>query len=118
MWSEERIRLGKQLNLAIERGQTDLVRSLCTAHPWLVTDLQWNDSDTWIGVPVADGNVEMMRTLLDLGFNVNALSLPEKSSALADAIANKALRINNLPNFVISFLDGFRSSTRHETRFV
>lgn len=91
-WTHEQIDIGKTLNLAIEGGDVDACRSLCTQYPWLVTNHKWQVRDgfapTWIAVPARAGDIAMMRLLLDLGFDVNALSGKEQSSALDSAVSN------------------------------
>ena len=86
-WTGERIEIGKRLNLAIEGGRTDEVISLCTEYPWLICDHTWSKRRlTWIEVAATKGNVDMMKTLVDLGFNIDALSGKEGSTALATSV--------------------------------
>ncbi len=86
-WTDERIETGKRLYLAIESGQIEEVLSLCAENPWLVSDHTWlRRRNTWIAIPAIRGNVEMMKTLLELGFNANALSGKEQSTALDTAV--------------------------------
>lgn len=85
MWTPERIEIGKQLNLAIERGQIDLVRGLCAKHQWLVCDRKWH-GQPWMQTAAIKGRIPIVATMLELGFNINALRLPEKSTALVSAI--------------------------------
>ena len=90
-WTDDQVAIGKQFFLAIERGQLDVCRDLCDRYPWLVTDHTWHEykgfRPTWIKVPARSGNIAMMQLLLDLGFNVNALSGKEQSSALVNAVS-------------------------------
>ena len=86
MWTPERIEIGKQLLYAIEDGESATVRSLCSMNPWLVTDYLWLGEATWLNTAAKKGRIEMMATLLDLGFNIDALRLPEKSTALSTSI--------------------------------
>lgn len=90
-WTDDQIAIGKQFFLAIERGQVEACRDLCAHYPWLVTDHTWEEykgfRPTWIVVPARSGNIAMMQLLLDLGFNVNALSGKEQSSALIHAVS-------------------------------
>lgn len=86
MWTPERIAIGKELNLAIERGNETTVRALCTNNPWIIIDHKWDGERIWLEPAAQRGNVPMLRLLLELGFGVNALRLPEKSSALSYAI--------------------------------
>ena len=90
-WTDEQVEIGKTFNLAIERGDVDACRSLCTQYPWLVTDHTWQVISgyrpTWIKKPSWSGDITMMRSLLDLGFDVNAFSGKEQSSALDNAVS-------------------------------
>jgi hypothetical protein len=90
-WTDEEIEIGQEFNLAIERGNIDLCRAMCGDYPWLITDHTWHDykgyRPTWIKVPARSGNISMMAFLLDQGFDVNALSGKEQSSALGSAVS-------------------------------
>ncbi len=86
MWNKQQIDIGRELFLAIERGQTEIVRATCASHPWLISDYNSTGKQTWIDVAAGKENVGMMATLLDLGFNIDALRLPEESTALSKAI--------------------------------
>ncbi len=88
-WTEAQTKIGKRFNLAIEENKTKVVRELVQKHSWLVRDYEWNNRSTWMRTVGLVGHVAMAETLLDLGFNIDALSLPEKSSALSLAIAFK-----------------------------
>lgn len=83
-------KLSKKLDLelwgAIVNIQPEVVKVLCSTHTELVTDYRCNGESTWLNECVKVGNVGLVETLLDLGFNVNALRLPEKSSAVTTAI--------------------------------
>lgn len=86
-WTKEKIEIGRDLLLAVERGQIDLVRDLCEANRWLVTDHTWHGSkSTWIKTPARRGNIQMIKTMLQIGFDVNALSGKEQSTALTSAV--------------------------------
>lgn len=89
MWTPERIEIGRQFFWAIDEGDVDLIRTMCHDHPWLVANYQWDGESTWIGVAAREGRVEVMAALLDLGFDINALSLPERCTALGTAIGFK-----------------------------
>ncbi len=90
-WTKEQIEIGLKFDLAIERGDIGLCRSLCQQFPYLITDHTWQVitgyRPTWIKVPARAGNIAMMETLLELGFDVNALSGKEQSSALGSAVS-------------------------------
>jgi ankyrin repeat protein len=86
MWTPERVAIGKELNIAIERSDVAQVRAICTNNSWVICDHKWDGERIWLDRPVQRGNLEMVELLLDLGFNVDALRLPEKSSALSYAI--------------------------------
>lgn len=86
LWTSDRIALGKQLHLAIERSNTSLVRSMCAEHPWLVADFNWNGHLTGLNVAASYAYVEMVSALLELGFGVNAVDPRDGSCALMSAI--------------------------------
>jgi ankyrin repeat protein len=86
MWTPERVAIGKELNIAIERGDVAQVRAICANNSWVICDHKWDGERIWLDRPVQRGNLQMVELLLDLGFNVDALRLPEKSSALSYAI--------------------------------
>jgi len=90
-WTNEQIETGKEFYHAVRNGEVDVCRKLCNEFPWLVTDHTWQVHDgfaqTWIGVAVLSGEVAMIEMLLDLGFDVNALSGKEQSSALGNAVS-------------------------------
>jgi hypothetical protein len=90
-WSDEQIAIGSEFYNALRSGCTDVCRKLCSQNTWLVTDHTWQVRDgfapTWINVAVLSGNVEIVAALLDFGFDVNALSGKEQSSALGIAIS-------------------------------
>jgi len=85
-WTLEQIEIGKEFNLAIEEDDTERVRALVKKHPWLVRDYKWNNRSAWMCTVGMYGHVAMAKTLLDLGFNIDAVNLPEKSTALSCAI--------------------------------
>lgn len=85
-WTLEQIEIGKEFNLAIEEDDTECVRALVKQHPWLVQDYKWNNRSTWMCTVGMYGHVAMAETLLDLSFNIDAVNLPEKSTALSCAI--------------------------------
>ena len=90
-WADAQIEIGKEFYRAMERGEVDDCRRLCTRFPWLITDHTWEEyrgyRPTWIEVPARKGDMAMMKLLLDLGFDVNALSGKEQSSALSHAVS-------------------------------
>ncbi len=92
-WTSDQIELGKQLNLAIEQGDTDLVQGMCAEHPWLVTDFDWDGYLWGLKVAASYGRVEMVATLLALGFGVNAVDPRDGSCALMSAIDRERDRI-------------------------
>src|SRR5262245_58379971 len=96
MWTDERIEIGRELFLAIESGETERVRELCTANPWLVRDYMWQPDNTWMHAAARTGHVETTAAMLELGFNIDALRLPEKSSALSIAIDFEHMRLVRL----------------------
>lgn len=85
-WTGDPIELGKQLHLAVEGGDTNLVRSMCSEHPWLVTDFDWNGYLWGLKVAARRGHLEMVSTLLGVGFGVNAVDPHDRSCALMSAI--------------------------------
>lgn len=89
-WTEEQIEIGKEFHGALRNGNADVCRELCSKYQWLVTDHNWQVRDgfapTWLNVAVLSGDVATVKTLLDLGFDVNALCGKEQSSALGIAI--------------------------------
>lgn len=89
-WTNEQIEIGKEFHGALRNGNAELCRELCSKYKWLVTDHNWQVRDgfapTWLNVAVLSGDVATVKTLLDLGFDVNALSGKEQSSALGVAI--------------------------------
>lgn len=87
MWNKKTEAIGLELARAICRGDIDFVKKTCADHPWLITDYDWDGKSIWIKDAAIKGNVEMMATLLDLGFNIDAVNLPDKSSALDTAIS-------------------------------
>jgi ankyrin repeat protein len=76
----------RSLFAALEAGDTDTVRELCTTHPWLIKDHLWTRDDTWLQHAVRMKNLEMITLLLDLGFNIDAVDRVLKSTALSDAL--------------------------------
>ena len=90
-WTNEQIEIGKRFHGALRTGNVELCRSLCIEFPWLITDHTWQVRDgfapTWIGVAVLSGDVALIKLLLDLGLDVNALSGREQSSALVDSVS-------------------------------
>jgi hypothetical protein len=90
-WTDAQIEIGKEFHRSIRRGQVDEVRRLFTEFPWLFMDHTWQGDpgyrNTWITVPARSGDMAMMKLLLDLGFDANALSGKEQSSALSDAVS-------------------------------
>ena len=89
-WTDEQIEIGKEFHGALRNGNAELCRELCSKYKWLVTDHNWQVRDgfapTWLNVAVLSGDVATVKTLLDVGFDVNALSGKEQSSALGVAI--------------------------------
>jgi hypothetical protein len=90
-WTDEQIEIGQRFHGALRSGKVDECRSLCSRFPWLITDHTWQVRDgfapTWIGVAVRSGDITLLSLLLDLGFDVNALSGKERSSALSAAVS-------------------------------
>lgn len=87
IWTEEQIVIGKQLFLAIERKQHDLVVDLCNQNPWIITDRQWTNNQSWLKPAVYGGDLKMVTLLLDIGYNIDSLDMPVRSTALTSAIA-------------------------------
>lgn len=89
-WTDEQIEIGREFHGALRNGNAELFRELCSKYKWLVTDHNWQVRDgyapTWLNIAVLSGDVATVKTLCDLGFDVNALSGKEQSSALGVAI--------------------------------
>jgi ankyrin repeat protein len=75
-----------QLYLAIEEKNCNAVRDIINANPQSFTDRVSDDGEAWIALAARVSSVDVVKCLLDAGFNVNALSLPEEFSALDAAI--------------------------------
>lgn len=86
MWTEEQIVIGKQLHLAIRRKQHHFVSNICQQNPWIITDRQWTDRESWLNPAVYGGDINMVTLMLDIGYNIDSLDMPEHNSALASAI--------------------------------
>lgn len=86
IWTSERIEKGKQLHLAIRRGQIEIVKELCNNNSWLICDFDWNGDLFGIKVAAAYGQLEIVKEMLELGFNVNAVDPRSRICALASAI--------------------------------
>jgi hypothetical protein len=93
----DRNEVTSQLRRAIYGKQIDRIQELCREHPWLVTDHIYKADETtklkksWIifaveGLPGEGGDYKVIQTMLDLGFNINGLNLPEKWSVIDIAI--------------------------------
>lgn len=74
---------------ALEAGDIQAVRELCTTHPWLIKDHLWTRDDTWLQHAVRTKNLQMLSLLLDLGFNIDATDRALKSTALTKAMSNQ-----------------------------
>jgi ankyrin repeat protein len=74
---------------ALEAGDKNTVRDLCTTHSWLVKDHLWTRDDTWLQHAVRIKSLEMLSLLLDLGFNIDAVDRALKSTALTKAISDQ-----------------------------
>ncbi len=90
-WNKEQIEIGERFHLAITRKESNECRVLCEQHPWLVQDHTWEFhggfAPTWLDCALHTGDLQIIVTLLDLGFSVNALSQKEQSTALCDAVS-------------------------------
>lgn len=129
-WTDEQIEIGREFHGALRDGNAERCRELCRKYEWLVTDHTWQVRDgfapTWLNVAVLSGDVATVNTLIDLGFDVNALSGKEQSSALGVAIAKNHYEIAvvllrrganpNLSRPLISALN--RDSTENRMAFV
>jgi hypothetical protein len=75
-----------QLWGAIGRCEPEKIVDLVTTFPELVTDQMIDDpNDAWMGQAALHGNVQVIRTMLSLGFNPNAQTLPGGQTALGTA---------------------------------
>ncbi|MFN5274343.1 MAG: suppressor of fused domain protein [Planctomycetota bacterium] len=91
-WTNEQIEIFKEFYGSIQSGSVDRFRKMCSDFPWLKTDHTWQVitgyRPTWIKEPARSGDLEMVKAMLDLGFDINALSGKEQSSALGIAVSN------------------------------
>ena len=78
-------KLVQQLYLAIEEKNCKAVSDILKVHRHLLTD-RIDDDETWICHAARSGSVEVVSCLLDAGFDINALDLPEEFSALDAAL--------------------------------
>jgi hypothetical protein len=75
----------KLLSQAIVRSDLDKAKlALASGHHF--GDSRGPDSEPWLLRAATKGFVPIISAMLDAGFNINALSLPEKSTALSIAI--------------------------------
>lgn len=75
----------KLLSLAITRNDLDNARlALGSGHHF--GDSRGPDSEPWLLRAATKGSVPIISAMLDAGFNINAVRLPEKSTALITAI--------------------------------
>lgn len=75
-----------QIQVAVFRGLTDEVESLCHRYPELATEGDNAEEDPTIVIAAGEANARILKLLLAAGFNVNAKRLPEKTTALVSAI--------------------------------
>ena len=128
-WTEEETEVGMRLNLAIFRNQLSLVEEICQEHPWIVQrDQNWQKTKpSWLGRPAGAGDIDTVAKMLQLGFNVDALSGKEESTALVRAVGNSHFELAKLllshnanPNLsrpIISALNA-RKPAKEQLKFV
>lgn len=75
-----------QLGAAVFRGQTEEVIRLCREFPELAEEGDNSKSAPNLQEAARQGHVSVVRALLDHGFNINVMRLPEKTTALVAAI--------------------------------
>ncbi|WP_160167300.1 suppressor of fused domain protein [Rhodopirellula sp. SWK7] len=85
-----------QLFGAVFKGELDTIRQLCQQHPELAEESVSEKGTTILSLAVSRKKIETIRCLIDLGFNVNAVRLPERSTALVIAIGNDLDEITKL----------------------
>lgn len=76
----------QNLSNAIMRMQIETVKVLCQRFPELADERYGEREDTLLGDAAVGGNLEVVRTLLDHGFYIDAVRLPEMSTPLSHAI--------------------------------
>jgi ankyrin repeat protein len=76
----------KKLVLAIEAKDAQAVNQILQEHRHSLTDRVCDDEEAWICLAARSSSVEVVNCLLDAGFDINALDLPEEFSALDAAL--------------------------------
>ena len=101
-WTEELIaEVGKPLRDAIYDGECETIREIVAENPWLVSDRQFSGVDyrgaTWMGYAATWGRVDVVRLLIDLGFDIDAVEEDdEEEVALWHAIRKENVEIVEL----------------------
>ncbi|MCA8990994.1 MAG: hypothetical protein KDA69_08140 [Planctomycetaceae bacterium] len=109
-----------KLSVAIGLGNVADVKSLCSSHPELRTDYVSDGQRTWLNM-AAKRDVRVVEALLDLGYDIDVLRLPEESTCLGTAISFKndeavelLLRRGANPNLDRTVIRAMNSSIGHE----
>ncbi len=95
MWTEENKKIGYKLRNAIDDQEIGLIKELCASHPWLISGHRWDGDNTWLLSPCSKGNLKTVKTLVELGFDVNAFDYPKTSrrTALCGAVGEGHLAV-------------------------
>jgi uncharacterized protein len=98
MWTEEREQIGYALRNAIDNQDNAAIRLLCTNNPWLICAYRWDGNNTWLLSPARKGFFQTVKTLIELGFDVNTLDYPttSRSTALVGAIGDGHFEVARL----------------------